>query len=301
MPEQDVRALGASVDRLIRLIDQETREIRPLLASLERLPEMMRDAQQGTQQALSDLQSITVQLKLADVTTELEADRGTLAEEEQALQNKTEELKSDLDRIADRYRKLLDDVDRETNQHIRALDQPVLDILEKLYPNTIDARYGMNLLPGRTAIAAKGEQTQDQRHRALARALEWFQSAVAALQEARRAPLETIAAWRRAPTGPLPAERLIPVFVVRNGGKYDYTLPDGISPNFGDVIDKQLVDLIEGDKPRIAFDINAPGRVALKEALEAERASIDGTRAKAADALLAAINKSQLEVLRLPA
>jgi hypothetical protein len=297
MGEQDIRAMGAAVDGLVRMLDREIQEIRPLLASLEALPQMTRDTQKAVQEGLSDVQQVLVRLRLAEITAEFETNKQAIEALQDVFEETAVRLEEGTERLGSRYRDLMDAIDRKTESEVRALDGPVIAILEKFYHVDVQERYRQRLMPTRAAVDTKAGGMERLRSVSI-------QSALGAVRRAVDNAVATMRGIRTAAdmysrTTVEPGEHFVPVLVVRHAsGEIEAAMIN----SYGELVrDTELTRraasaVSDGlDSRRLRWS-TAPGQLA--EEIGTAVRQLPGIGAANARLLRKAVRKGWISVLR---
>lgn len=300
MDEQGIRQLAASIDKLIEVLDNQTKEFRAAIAPMKELPELTRNTQETVQQGFSDLQAVTVQLRLAEIGSQVDAYEGMAAAEKAALEEKAAQLAADIKRISKRYQQLLMEVETSTEEKVRELDDPVLQILEVFYPSLIEARYVDRLLPGRRAIASQAQWMASARSEVLAAAVDKLRAALTSFVDARAEAGAILSRYSRGGLA-APMERSIGVVVMRRRG---VVVTEALAPN--DSGAEELQQLFESSLENGKFDFG-PGsdsapREALIEAVQhlaVKMASTDPVGSKAAEVVVAELEAGNVDILEV--
>lgn len=247
MGEQDIRALEHAIGSLMETISRQTTELRKVMAPLEKLPEFVKESNQITQQGLSDLQMITVQLKLAEITSELEGHEQLLRSEQEALEEKVNELKKDVERISERYKKIMRDLDEDATSRVRSLDAPVLNLLERFFPATVQERYANILLPGRGSISYQAQTTLVNRQSIMETMVEKMYLKIKSFLSSRTKVEDFISQQLVSDQASQRQTYMVPVMLTKKSGKtHIRLLAEHNNPEHRDEDRKKIEQLIEG-------------------------------------------------------
>lgn len=185
-----IDALTAAFSGLSRMLEAGFSEISASLRSLRRLPEMLTAFQERVTEQFTNLFQYHVESQLHARQANIVATRKVQNTIHSSYQDKLGQLPEDRHRIEERYRKLLESVASECERHIERLDSHALDILGKVYPEQVQARFSCESMPTFDLLAGHADVAANARALCLDDGIAAIEQAVSAYIGQRKRLIE---------------------------------------------------------------------------------------------------------------
>jgi len=145
--DQTIKALEKSVTSLLDQLHEEFQEAIQCLKHLQRLPDHFKDLEEAIQRQFETSFTRQFESQVIDRQGKVIVHQSRIEALERYLTTRQRQLSEQLERVQERYSRLLSEVAENNTARRKAMDSHAYALLEEVYPDQVQARFSHISLP----------------------------------------------------------------------------------------------------------------------------------------------------------